>query len=241
MTRLGVQCVVLATLAGAGCATNPEVKRASTQMTQALAALDGSKEDFKKSLLAEIDATRNQVARAMVARAVRARIDQAVASLEAKGDLIGLSDEIDATEQSVGRMVDQFKAIQVSANPSPADVEGAIRGALDERVKALDRTIEILGPVPGSTVVALRRQRAILDSWRNPGPIHDDLETLVRLAGVRAYVEGRLLAQFDTHVRVLRMVQAAADGWIQTDVVVDGAKAAIVVQDANQLLNGFMQ
>jgi hypothetical protein len=232
--RICVLCVSVAA-AGAGCATSPEVKKASTQMTAALTAMDQAKLDFKKVLLAEIDATRDQVARTMVARAVRQRLDETAARLGEEGDLVGLSDQIDAVAQEIGQVAATFEKVTIKPAPSHDEIDAAITDVLDKRVKDLDKAIELLKDSPG-VVAQLRRSREVSLSWGQPGSVvRLDLETFVRLAGIRATVSDVLLVQLENHLQALRQVQAVADSWIQTDVTVDGKQVADVVIQAKKL------
>lgn len=227
-------CLLLAASVGLllGCASNTQVKLASKEMKDALVSIGAAETDFKKALLAEIDATRDQVERAIIARAVRARVDVIAAARESSGDLLGLSDEIDATSTAAHSFVFAMKAVDVDAETKDADLGGVLDAALKKKQSSIEIVLK-LPQLSAAEKADLQRQHDLIGAWASPGSAgHQDLVTLLQLARTRAFVDKRLLAQLDAHIRMLKEVHNAVDGWVQTDVTVNGSDVAKIVEAA---------
>jgi hypothetical protein len=227
--------LLAASLALGGCVSSAPVKQASKEMKDALVSVGAAEADLKKSLLAEIDATSDQVARAVVARAVRARIeDAAVKNHESHGELVEISDAIEATAANMRDLVAQVKTIKVASDTKDEDLKKALADMLKKLQDDLDKVLA--DPTISLTAAEkthIGSRKAELEKWKAKEFVgHNDLVTLLQLARTRAFVDQKLLTQLDVHIRALKQVHNTVDGWIQTDVNVDGADVAKLVESA---------
>ena len=235
MIYAGSSWLLSISLALSGCVSGPQVKQASSQMKEALVSVSGAEADFKKALLTEIDATRDQIGRAILARLVRDRIDAVAADYEKKGELIKLSDEIDAASSAAHQFVFAIRSLSVDAGATDDDLDGVIKDQLQKKQASLSLVLK-RPELSQAEKADLMRQRDTLAIWTAPTyPGRTDLRTMLQLARTRAYVEKELLKQLDVHIHALANVHNTVDGWIQTDVTVHGNDVAKVVEGAKSL------
>jgi len=205
-----------------GCVSSSDVKLASTQMTTALKTMSDAEALFKQKLLAEIDATRNQVALAYVARMVKDKINRSAADVQA-GNLLTVAADIDSARDGEQQFITSVMAITVlpaDYSQRAPDTEKIVKDFIESETK---------------------RHRASLSSIRDPAIKQEvqskidaleshatDFEvlTLVRLAGMRSNVDKNLFGQLDTHVAVLKAIHQEVDTWVKTDVTVSGKDVA---------------
>jgi hypothetical protein len=201
-------------------------------MKDAITAMSGAEADFKKALLTEIDATRDQIGRAILARLVRDRINAVAAEYEKNGELIKLSDEIDSASSQARQFI-----LKIHELPVPADTKpDAFDGMLDGQITKIKASIDVVAALPQLSPQekeAVLRRKTAMDLWaQKTYPGRNDLITLLQLSRIRAYVDKSLLKQLDAHVAALKTVHNTIDAWIQTDVNVDGKQVADLFIDA---------
>lgn len=228
--------LLLATaLAAGGCASSPDVKMASTRMTQALGELQGSISAFQRLYLSEIEKTRDEIGAAIVARSVRGRIAELSQSFDEpewrekfqRHGLIALSEEIEATQDSALRMV------RLVASERP---EGEETGAAALERIALGQAQNLRTSAEALRQSGLETEAVELE--RRAAEIEADAGTLFRDPINQAYFEALLelgasqaeipqnLAQLKALVRVLQQTHAVVHDWVMTDVSVSGEEVA---------------
>jgi hypothetical protein len=219
-------------LTASACATSQEVKVASQKVTQTFDSLEGAEATFQQQLVAEIERTRQQVARAIVATAVNAKLKAIANDLEAKGDLIDLAFQIGAAESQAKALV----GILLSTN-APKDEGADIAIWLKSSIDGADAALA-MSDLSESTKAQLAARLEELKSADAalPSVSKADLRVLLRLSRMVAAAKGDMLVQLHQHLATVRALHAQLDTWIQTDATVKGEDLAKLAEQATKQL-----
>lgn len=211
------------------CSANPQVKIASTEFTAALGELRAASRDFRKAYTGEIRKTREEIKGAIVARAVRLRVEHISAGLDdrdsefAARGLISLADELKQTEEEYGSLAALFDTLTVRPDESAED---GIQRVLDARVEAARSAADRMRRLGNLAVAEELEERAgQLAEENEDAKLVAYFETLV-LLGATAREAGDNLRELDTLVRVLQETHSVIHEWIMTDVKVSGEQLA---------------
>jgi len=208
----------LAVVATTGCVANQDVKTASTEVTKTLENVRGAEKDFNDAVLAELEQTRAQVARAIVAGIVYRKIGAIADDLETKGNLIGLSKEISDAQARGELFVDRISTAKLPEN-------------LDT-VKVSDWLAATLSPTPGAA--ATPAVSPAPDVLGQLGVTETQVRTLLRLRQMEIRAKAGLLDELNQHVAAIAALHAQVDQWIQTDVTVKGDDVAKIIETVAQ-------
>jgi hypothetical protein len=234
-------------LGACSCVADPDVKLASQRVTLSLDVVHSAETRFEKQILDEIDRTREQVSRAIVAALVYDTIEDQANNLESKGDFIALSAEITSQEQNARALVEKLLTLTTPAPVAPvAPAAGAPAPAaprtpasygvwFDKRIEASKQAIARTEQAPE----AVRREQEHLGRLEaGKQMLASAIEDLIRLNDMRAMAAAGTLRQLETHLAVIRATHAELDRWIQTDVTVKGEDIAKLTEDAVAKLGG---
>lgn len=227
-----VLCLSLVGVATA-CVSSPEVKQASSELTTIYGSLTGAEGTFRRAFLAEIARTRSDLEAAIVARAVKAKVDQ-LAEVERKGNLIALSGDIEKEQQAMRSFLADVRTVarkQAKANDelTGADFLAGYKAAvIQERMETaaeLDKN---------GLKDAAADLRANAKQFPDAATL-EDVQATFELIQTERIVK-RNLEDFQVVVRALQEMHATIDQWIVTDVNVSGAQVAELVSRANAVL-----
>ena len=222
-----------------GCASSPDVKVASSQMSQALDEYEHNLLSFRDAWMAEIDKTRVELGNALVARAVKYRIEQL--SQESNGfsnatwqkefkkrGMIALSEEIESTQEAARRYVRRLLDTNLE-DKSVSDVLSELNQENKSALLALADMLESNKPAKA------RRVREYANSLDMRNEIIED--SMVRSYAAQILEWGALKKEIPENLGNLQQVVAAlktthttVDNWIQTDVKVSGQQIAEMVE-----------
>ena len=232
-------CLVALLVAALGaCSANPQVKIASTEFTGALSELRTASRDFRSVYTGEIQKTRDQIQNAIVARAIRLRVEQISEQLDdrdsefAARGLISLADELAQTEEEYGKLAELVASVTLKRDERP---EGGVRRVLDVQVAAARTFAERLRPLSPAAAEELENRARELEEKKNLDFLEDPkidayVDALLEL-GAAAEEAGANLRQLDVLVRVLQETHSVIHGWIMTDVKVSGEQLANLFQE----------
>ena len=208
----------------AGCASSPEVKQASGDVTLALAALSEAQEDFRDIYLRELDETQELVARAIVANAV-AEVVKSLSEEEARGDLIAISEAMRIERQGFQSLTAAVMRTRPKADEDP---ELAVQRVYDRKAADLRAAARALDAAGSTEQAAVLREQS--ERWKAGAelPQHSDLVVLAILQIARGDVR-RGSDQLGAYLDVMQLVHAQVDEWIATDVTVKGDQVAALI------------
>lgn len=210
-----------------GCVSTPEVKQASASIGVSLAAVQDAQREFRDAFLEELDETRRLIGRAIVSSAVVAKVGT-LAEQEAEGDLIAISNAIKGERDAYRSLVDQLMAVE----PEPGDSAAAVvERFLAGQAAALRTSADELARLGAGEAAAELRQRALELESGDGVDQFGDMVSLVTLAQTkRAVREG--VGDLQAYVELLQLIHATAHEWITTDVSIDGADVAGLIEQA---------
>lgn len=221
----------------AACSANPQVKIASTEFTAALGELRTASRDFRSAYTGEIQKTRDEIQNAIVARAVRLRVeriserlDERESEFAARG-LISLADTLAQTEEEYRKLAELVASVTLKRDERP---EGGVQRVLDAQVAAARTFAERLRPLNPAAAEELEKRARELEEKRNLDFLDDakiDAYVVALLdLGAAADEAGTNLRQLDALVRVLQETHSVIHEWIMTDVKVSGEQLANLFQ-----------
>lgn len=238
-----------AALAGiivAGCVASPDAKQASTAMTAAIDEYSRNIEVFQNLWIAEIEKTRDDLGKAIVARTVRLKVTELAGADGEFSDewrrkfqeqgLISLSEEIEKARNQARAFVRRLRNERLGKDETAtarldtmlkqsADAllvsANAIRNSHPGAARELEEYAEFLKSNGGKTIRDdfIRAHSATILSWgaaKQEIPVN--LGNLVRV------------------IQALRTTHQTVDAWIQTDVSVSGDQIAQLVGNHQKML-----
>lgn len=231
-------CVVLLGGLASGCATSPELKDASTRFGTSLEALQSAQEDFQGLFLRELHVTRELVGQAIVAAAVKRRVE-ALSQAELDGDLFAISDALSNERQTYRNLADRLIAAVPTEAEARAD-DGA--EAMAERVLITEPAAGLRGAASNFDTIDperaadLRQQADVLEARENPlEDFFDDFVTLARLRLTMDDVTAGV-ADLEATITFMQDIHEQIQTWIHTDVTVDGGALASLVDEHAEVL-----
>lgn len=213
----------------AGCATPPDVKQASSNVSAAIDELDHAIVNFQNLYVAEVEKTRQELAKAYVARAVSLKI-QSLAIDAGKPPpgvshhgLIGLSREIEGGEDSARRVVAAIIRLKPKTD---ADAAKALKERNSDIAQALRRQAKEFRKHEYSKETAEEFELKADDlervATRTQDKMMDDmLESIVSLAQMKRDIPSDL-SDLRSTIQFLGMTHDAVHAWIMADVTVSG-------------------
>lgn len=216
--------VALVAAATTGCVANQDVKTASAEVSKTLGNVRAAEQDFNDAVLAELEQTRAQVARAVVAGIVYKKIGSFADDLEAKGNLIGLSREISDAQQRGELFVERISTATLPDNVDTVNISDWVAATL-----GITAT-----PAPATAPTAVSAPTPPPDVLGTLGVTEAQVRTLLRLRQMELRTRAGLLNELDQHVSALTALHAQVDQWIQTDVTVKGEDLAKVIDSVAQ-------
>ena len=211
-----------------GCVANQDVKTASTEVTKTLGNVRGAEQDFNDAVLAELEQTRAQVARAIVAGIVYRKIGSIADDLEAKGNLIGLSREISEAQQRGELFVDRISSAKLPENVDTVKISDWLAATSSKA------PIAAPGPTPAPSPAPVPASTSAPDILGQLGVPEAQVRTLLRVRQMEVRTKAGLLNELDQHVNAIAALHAQVDQWIQTDVTVKGEDVAKVIEAVAQ-------
>jgi hypothetical protein len=236
-TALGTGAILSA------CAANPQVKIASTEFNAALGELRTANRDFRKVYTAEIQETRDDLRRAIVARAVRLRAERISEGLDeresefASRGLISLADELAQTEEAYRKLAELIGSVTLDRDQR---AEGGVARVLELQAAAARSTADALRALDPAAAAELETRALELEEQRNLDFLEDAriiayIDALLEL-GAAADEAAANLRELDALVRVLQETHSVIHGWIMTDVTVSGERLAGLFEEHAETL-----
>lgn len=219
-------------LLAVGCAAPADVRQASADVASAMTELRGAHQAFRERFVVELEATRRLVGDAVVAQAVADRIDD-LATQEANGDLMAISEAIADERQASRELVERIMAIDApaSAGASAADVVDRVLADRSRSLRAAAAALE----ARERTASAQALQRRADDLEGGDRVPRDDLVVLVELQMTKQSVRAGS-DDLDRYLRLMELVHAHVHAWIATDAAVRGAAVADLIDRHAALL-----
>jgi hypothetical protein len=228
-----------------GCVAPNDVKLASSQTVIALKSLSEAEASFRRLYLQEIDRTRTSVERSIVAVTVVQRVNLLAGDLEAKGNLIALSRELEATERGTRAMIDEVgrltdvvesagkaeKAAASEQTTARQSVRAAVQKYIDKKRDDLRATAALL---PSGDPTRLELEARANDTALFDQRALERLYTILHLAAMRREAE-RNLVDLRGAIATLQVIHGQIDAWIQQDVTVSGESVAKLLDRAETL------
>jgi hypothetical protein len=225
------------------CSANPQVKIASTEFTAALGELRTASRDFRSVYTAEIQKTRDDLQNAIVARALRLRVEQISEDLDerdsefASRGLISLAEELAQTEEEYRKLTELVASVTLRREDRP---EGGVERALEAQAAAARTTAEQLRGLNPAAAEELENRARELEERRNLDFLEDArigayIDALLEL-GAAASEAGANLRQLDALIRVLQETHSVIHAWIMTDVSVSGEQLADLFEEHAEAL-----
>jgi len=214
----------LCALLFAGCASSPEVKQASGDVTLALAALSEAQEDFRDIYLRELDETQDLVARAIVADAVT-QVVESLSAEEIEGNLIAISEAMRIERQGFQNLTAAVMRTRPKADEDPEAVMQRVYDRKAADLRAAARALDAAGSTEQAAVLREQSER-----WKAGAelPQHSDLVVLAILQIARGDVR-RGSDELGAYLDVMQLVHAQVNEWIATDVTVRGDQVAALI------------
>ncbi len=210
-----------------GCASTPEVKQASASIGVSLAAVQGAQEEFRDAFIQELQEVRLLIGRSIVSSAVVATVE-GLADQENAGNLIAISSAIKAERDAYRSFVDLLLAAEPGLDDDPS---ATVQGVFDGQIEALRTSADALerASPQSESVAALRRRADELESGGWGQEQFGDMVSLVTLAQTqRAVREG--IDDLQSNVAFLQLIHATTHEWVTSDVTVDGADMAALIE-----------
>ena len=216
----------LCALLVAGCASSPEVKQASGDVTLALAALSEAQEDFRDIYLRELDETQDLVARAIVADAVT-RVVESLSAEEIEGNLIVISEAMRIERQAFQDLTEAVMRTRPKADEDPADAVDRVLDRKAADLRAAARALDDAGLTESADALRERAERLKAGAEL---PQHFDLVVLATLQIAKGDVR-RGSDELGAYLDVMQLVHAQVNEWIATDVTVRGDQVAALIDE----------
>lgn len=236
--------LVAAMLLVIGCVSSPEVKLASSQMTQAIDEYGQNIMRYRDLWVAEIDKTLDDLSRALVVRAVKQRIETLSTQsknfsnahwrkqFQQKG-MIALSEEIEDTQDAARIYIRKLMKYKVN--------EAAVQAGIGEFNKRIyDQGIEALEMMEntGVTEIEIQKARAAINAQKLmlADPIIESYgQQIIEWKALKQEVPLNL-KNLENVIQALKTTHQTVDGWIQTDVNASGEQVGqLVVKHAGML------
>lgn len=220
--------LLLILVVSTGCVSTAESKVASASTGAALKSLEQAETTFANLYAAEIDKTIALVGDAVIAKAVKVKISNE-ADKVAQGNLIALSEEIEATQDAVSRLVHSLIA-------SPPTIKGEanspIADYLRSKARSLRKTaIELQNAGFVQEAAELEARADALEAGQPfvSQALDGDLEVIVRLADAKSKTAQNLKA-LKTHTKAITAMHEVINEWIMTDATVSGKDLAALLE-----------
>lgn len=235
--------VAIAALVIVGCVTSPEVKMASSQMTQAIAEYEQNIVRFQDNWIAEIDKTLDDLGKALVMRAVKMRIDTiAMHSDNFSNDhwnkqfrqmgMIPLSEEIESTQEAARNYVQKLMKYKLDQAAMEAGIKKANKTFVDDAMAGLQL---LKDKISEEEFNATREMLESQKTMASDSTIESYGQQILEWRALKQDIPGNL-KNLENVIHALKTTHHTVDAWVQTDVKVSGKEVGdLVVKHADML------
>jgi len=226
-----------------GCVSSPEVKMASSQMTQAINEYEQNLLRFRDLWISEIDKTLEDLGRALVVRAVKKRIE--TISIESKDftseqwrnqfrekGMITLSEEIESTQESARNYVQKLMRYELDQAAMEAGIKEVNKIIIADAVEGL---MLLKGKMAEEKFQA-EMEKLEAQKTMAPDPIIESYgQQIIEWRALKKEIPGNL-KNLENVIKALKTTHQVVDGWIQTDVNFSGEEVGnLMVKHAETL------